>query len=34
MEANPMFFRDLAYVFLAAIVGGLLPWKARQPIIL
>lgn len=34
MEANPMFFRDLAYVFLAAIVGGLLAWKARQPIIL
>jgi CPA2 family monovalent cation:H+ antiporter-2 len=34
MEANPMFFRDLAYVFLAAFVGGLLAWKARQPIIL
>jgi len=34
MEANPIFFRDLAYVFLAAIVGGLLAWKARQPIIL
>lgn len=34
MEANPMFFRDLAYVFLAAVFGGLLAWKARQPIIL
>jgi len=34
MEANPMIFRDLAYVFLAAIVGGLLAWKTRQPIIL
>lgn len=34
MEANPMFFRDLAYVFLAAILGGFLAWKVRQPIIL
>ena len=34
MEANPMFFRDLAYVFLAAIVGAMLAWKVRQPIIL
>lgn len=34
MEANPLFFRDLAYVFLAAIGGGMLAWKLRQPIIL
>ena len=34
MEANPLFFRDLAYVFLAAICGGMLAWKLRQPIIL
>ena len=34
MEANPLFFRDLAYVFLGAIVGGTLAWKLRQPIIL
>ena len=34
MEATPLFFRDLAYVFLAAIAGGMLAWKLRQPIIL
>lgn len=34
MEANPIFFRDLAYVFLAAIIGGAFAWKLRQPIIL
>src|SRR4029077_5548507 len=34
MEANPGFFRDLAGVFLAAIAGGMLAWKLRQPIIL
>ncbi len=34
MEAAPLFFRDLAYVFLAAIAGGMLAWKLRQPIIL
>jgi len=34
MEPNPLFFRDLAYVFLAAIAGGMLAWKLRQPIIL
>jgi len=34
LEANPLFFRDLAYVFLAAICGGMLAWKLRQPIIL
>lgn len=34
MEANPTFFRDLAYVFLAAIAGGLLAWRLRQPVII
>ncbi|MGH7278148.1 MAG: cation:proton antiporter, partial [Candidatus Rokuibacteriota bacterium] len=32
--ADPIFFRDLAYVFLAAVVGGGLAWLARQPLIL
>ena len=34
MEPNPTFFRDLAYVFLAAIAGGLLAWRLRQPLII
>src|SRR4030095_8885858 len=34
LEASPLFFRDLAYVFLAAICGGMLAWKLRQPILL
>jgi CPA2 family monovalent cation:H+ antiporter-2 len=34
MQANPLFFRDLAYIFLAAITGGMVAWKFRQPIIL
>jgi monovalent cation:H+ antiporter-2, CPA2 family len=32
--AEPIFFRDLAYVFLAAVLGGGLAWLARQPLIL
>ena len=32
--ADPVLFRDLAYVFLAALVGGVLAWLARQPLIL
>ena len=31
---DPTFFRDLAYVFLAAALGGALAWLARQPLIL
>lgn len=34
MVADPIFFRDLAYVFGAAVVGGALAWMARQPLIL
>jgi CPA2 family monovalent cation:H+ antiporter-2 len=34
MEANPVLFRDLTYIFLAAIVGGLLAWRLKLPLIL
>ncbi|HVQ77280.1 MAG TPA: cation:proton antiporter [Candidatus Binatia bacterium] len=34
MLPDPLFFRDLAYVFAAAVVGGGLAWLARQPLIL
>ena len=34
MEANPVLFRDLTYIFLAAIVGGLLAWRMKLPLIL
>jgi monovalent cation:H+ antiporter-2, CPA2 family len=34
MEPNPLLFRDLAYIFLAATAGGLLAWRLRLPLIL
>ena len=34
MGDNPTIFRDLAYVFLAAIAGGLVAWRLRQPVII
>ncbi|HKN85819.1 MAG TPA: cation:proton antiporter [Nitrospiraceae bacterium] len=34
MTPDPIFFRDLAYVFVAAVLGGGLAWIARQPLIL
>ena len=34
MATDPVFFRDLAYVFLAALLGGCVAWLARQPLIL
>ena len=34
MVADPILFRDLAYVFVAAVLGGALAWLARQPLIL
>src|SRR5438876_1034976 len=34
MVADPILFRDLAYVFVAAMLGGGLAWLARQPLIL
>src|SRR5215469_755666 len=34
MDANPLLFRDLTYIFLAAVIGGLLAWRLRLPLIL
>jgi len=34
MEANPILFRDLTYIFMAAVFGGLLAWRLRLPLIL
>src|SRR6201984_1676480 len=34
MEADPILFRNLTYVFLAAVLGGLLAWRLKLPLIL
>ncbi len=34
MEANPVLFRDLTYIFLAALGGGLVAWRLGLPLIL
>jgi len=34
MEPSPLLFRDLTYIFLAAVLGGLLAWRVRLPLIL
>src|ERR1700723_3046202 len=34
MEANPILFRDLTHIFLAAAAGGLLAWRLHLPLIL
>jgi len=34
MEADPILFRDLTYIFLAAVLGGLAAWRLRLPLIL
>jgi monovalent cation:H+ antiporter-2, CPA2 family len=34
MEANPVLFRDLTYIFVAAVLGGLVAWRLRLPLIL
>ena len=34
VEANPVLFRDLTYIFLAAVGGGLLAWRLHLPLIL
>ena len=34
MSADPVFFRDLALVLIAAVLGGALAWLARQPLVL
>src|SRR5580704_13791506 len=34
MEPNPILFRDLTYIFLVAVAGGLIAWRLRLPLIL
>ena len=34
MEPNPLLFRDLTFIFLAAVLGGLVAWRLRLPLIL
>jgi monovalent cation:H+ antiporter-2, CPA2 family len=34
MEASPILFRDLTYIFLAAVLGGLIAWRLHLPLIL
>src|ERR1700722_13491720 len=34
MEPNSLLFRDLAYIFLAAVVGGVAAWRLGLPLIL
>lgn len=34
MDANPLLFRDLTYIFVAAVLGGLVAWRLRLPLIL
>ena len=33
MGVEPTFFRDLAYVLIAAVLGGTLAWLTRQPLV-
>jgi CPA2 family monovalent cation:H+ antiporter-2 len=34
MEANPLIFRDLVFIFVAAMAGGFLAWRLKLPLIL
>src|ERR1700723_1002794 len=34
MEPNPILFRDLTYIFVAAVFGGLVAWPLPLPLIL
>lgn len=34
MEPNPILFRDLTYIFLAAVFGGVVAWRLGLPLIL
>jgi len=34
MDSNPLLFRDLAYIFVAALAGGFLAWRLNLPLIL
>ena len=33
MEPNPILFRDLTYIFMAAVLGGLVAWRLHLPLI-
>src|SRR5580698_1898448 len=34
MDPNPLLFRDLTYIFVAAVLGGLVAWRLHLPLIL
>ena len=34
MESNPLLFRDLTYIFMAAVIGGMVAWRLRLPLII
>jgi monovalent cation:H+ antiporter-2, CPA2 family len=34
MDSNPLLFRDLAYIFVAAAIGGFLAWRVNLPLII
>ena len=34
MEPNPLLFRDLTYIFVAAVLGGLVAWRLHLPLII
>src|ERR1700691_4149162 len=34
MEPNPLLFRDLTYIFIAAVIGGLAAWRLGLPLII
>lgn len=34
MEPNPILFRDLTYIYVAAVLGGVVAWRLRLPLIL
>jgi len=34
MEPNPILFRDLTFIFVAAVLGGLVAWRLRLPLII
>lgn len=34
MEPDPVLFRDLTYIFVAALLGGLVAWRLRLPLII
>src|SRR5277367_1570198 len=34
MEPNPILFRDLTSIFVAAVLGGLVAWRLKLPLIL